>query len=178
MKNILKDNKGASLLEVMVIIAIMAVLGASTLSYMGYLVRGDIKKATKTVYSAISSTQTLAKARTGEWVFSVDVDAEGLYNLVTTTYDVEPDGSLINPLEVDRIKLEQKVTGINVNQYSADGTAISADPFSSMTFVKNTGAVKAINGTNVVNGGYCEIEINISGNYKFIRVYYLTGKIE
>lgn len=150
------NNKGFSLIEVIVIIAIMAVLTASSMSALTYLLRGDIKKATKTLYSSITSSRTSSMAKAGDWTFVVEHDGTS-YVLRTMC---------------DGVEYESEVLSYRVSSITIDGS-----PLTSIKFVKNTGAVSSINGGDVL-AGYSDIVITIGGNQQTLRLYYLTGKIE
>ncbi len=173
------DNKGFSLVELLVVIAIMTVLASISISAMSYLTRGDIKKALKTVYSEIASNRTFAMAKPGDWIFEVD-SSTGVFVLKSINADeIKADGSFVNPVTYSEEKLSDRVSFIQVKIYSADGSIVSDyTDLSTITFKKNTGAVEKINGTNVNYGGYADIKVDISGNSRELRLYFLTGKIE
>lgn len=179
MKALLKDNKGVSIVEMIVVIAIMAVLTASSVSAMSYLMRGDIKKATKTVYSEIASNRTYAMAKPGEWIFTVD-SSSGVFVLNSINAEsIADDGSCVNPTNYSEETLSNRVSSIEVKVYNADGSVVSDyTALSSISFKKSTGAVSKINGTNTNYGGYADIKVDISGNNRVLRLYFLTGKIE
>lgn len=150
------NNKGFSLVEVLVVIAIMVILTSASVQALSYLTRGDIKKATKTLYSFIASNRTSSMAKSGEWSFEVSNDG--------TQYILY---SMCDGAEFDMEKLSNRVDSITIN----------GEPLTSIRFAKNTGAVSSINGVDVV-AGYADIVISISGNKQTLRLYYLTGKIE
>ncbi len=150
------NNSGFSFVEVIVVIAIMVVLTSSSVQALSYLTRGDIKKATKTLYSFIASSRTNSMAKSGEWIFEVSHDG--------TQYVLR---SLCDGVEYDMEKLSNRVGSITIN----------GDALTSIKFAKNTGAVTSVNGIDVV-AGYADIVISISGNERTLRLYYLTGKIE
>lgn len=179
MRALLKDNQGFSFIEMIVVIAIMAVLAASSVSAMSYLLRGDIKKATKTVYSEIASNRTYAMAKPGDWIFTVD-NSSGVFVLESINAEsINADGSYVNPVIYSEEKLSNRVSSIEVKICAADGSMISDyTPLSSIAFKKSTGAVKAVNGVAANYGGFAEIKVDISGNNRVLRLYFLTGKIE
>ncbi len=179
MRALLKDNKGFSFIEVIVVVAIIAVLAASSVSAMSYLLRGDIKKATKTVYSEIASNRTYAMAKPGDWIFTVD-NSSGVFVLESINAEsINADGSYVNPVTYSEEKLSNRVSSIEVKICAADGSVVSDyTTLNSISFKKSTGAVKAVNGITANYGGYAEIKVDISGNSRVLRLYFLTGKIE
>lgn len=179
MKALLKDNKGVSFVEMIVVVAIMAILAASSVSAMSYLLRGDIKKATKTVYSEIASNRTYAMAKPGEWIFTVD-NSSGVFVLDSINAEkINADGTYVNPVNYSEETLSDRVSSIEVKIYKADGSLVSDyTALTSISFKKSTGAVNKINGVAANYGGYADIKIDISGNDRVLRLYFLTGKIE
>lgn len=150
------DNRGFSLVEVVVVMAIMVVLVSTSVSALSYLVRGDIKKAAKTLYSSIASNRTNSMAKSGDWIYTVSYEDN---HFVLR--------SICDGTEYDKEVLSDRVNSIT----------IGGNPLSSIKFMKSTGAVSSINGTDVT-AGYADIVITISGNTRTLRLYYLTGKIE
>lgn len=167
------NNKGLTLIEVIVVIAIMAVLTTTSVNAVSYVLKGDIKKATKTLYSAITSTRTNAMAKTGGWQFTVTHD--GTKYSLNSVWD-----EIAEPFSTE--VLSNRVDSITV---TCSGATMN---LSSIEFEKNTGAVRTIVGDAGVIynrassgsplAGYADIVISISGNKQTLRLYYLTGKIE
>lgn len=172
MRKLLKNNKGFSLVEMLVVIAIMAILASVSVSAMGYLMRGDIKKAAKTLYSEIASNRTYAMAKQGDWLFSVD-NSSGVF--VLSSMNTTSGGTITYSEET----LSNRVSSIEVMIYSADGSVISDyTALNTISFKKSTGAVNEINGASVNYGGFADIKISISTSGMVLRLYFLTGKIE
>lgn len=157
------DNRGFSLVELLVVVGILAILTTMTASAASYLSRGNIKHATKTLYSAITSNRTYSMAKAGEWEFVVTQE-NGKYVLLSRNY---PTTTTTVPDEYAKDVLTERITGITI-----DGV-----PLDSIKFAKSTGAVKSINGADVTSG-YSEIVINMSGATSKLKLYYLTGKVD
>lgn len=167
------DNGGFTLVEVIVVVAIITVLSAFSFNALNYVNKGDIKEATNTLYSEIISSRTSSMARTGNWQFRVGHN--GTSFVLETIWDQEVDSVSSVPLSyrVDSIKATYNGTTMNL---------------STIEFQKNTGAVKKITGDAGVLydrnlpgaslAGYSDIVLNLDGNERTLRLYFLTGEIE
>ena len=195
--SMIKDNKGVSVIEMIVIIAIMAVLSTSAFVAMTYITRTDIKKESKMLYSVITSSRTSSMARSGKWIFGISQAADGDFSLRiihASSFD-ESTGTLGVLTEHEVEKLGEKVNFIQVNIVQADGTETGYMDLTSISFKKNTGAVEKINdfvvtesdtgiscayvgGHTAKSGGYADIKINVANNEKVFRLYFITGEME
>lgn len=167
------DNRGFTLVEVVVVVSIIAVLSVFSFNALNYVNKGDIKEATNTLYSEIMSSRTSSMARTGEWYFQVSHD--GTSFILETIWDQEA-------TSVSRVPLSYRVDSIKATY---NGTTVD---LATIEFQKNTGAVKKITGVGGVLydrslpgaslAGYCDIVLNLDGNERKLRLYFLTGEIE
>lgn len=192
-----KDNRGVSAIEMVVVMAILVVLATSAFSAMTFLSRSDIKKASKTLYSAITSCRTSSMARSGYWCFAVYQDASGCFVLDSVQGDTldETTGTYGTAIVHDHEVLSNKVSSIQANIVYANGTETGYVDLKSITFKKNTGAVEEINsvtttesggsrvytvgtGVDAKSGGYADIKITISENERVMRLYFITGEVE
>lgn len=167
------NNKGVSLIEVLVVIGIIAILSTVSVSALVYVNKGDIKKATKTLLSEITSARTYSMAKTGDWKF--EVVHNGSSFVLNTIGGADNYSEAVLSNRVDNIKV--------VTNSGATGT------LGGIVFQKNTGAVMSItdstgailysrSGAGSSLAGYADITVSISGNERTLRLYYLTGKIE
>lgn len=159
------DNRGLSLIEVVVVVGILVILAGTTASAMSYMVRGNVKEAAKSTYSAIASNQTYAKAKSGDWTLvcmhnGTQYVLQSICSEVATPYE--------------ETLLSNRVTSVKYK----DSTAADYTDLLTLQFKKNTGAVAAINGAAVPSAGYADIQVAIEGNLANLRLYYLTGEIE
>lgn len=162
MEKFIKDNKGISLVEILVVIGILAILTVTSVSALSQLSRGEIKKAVKTVQSSLVQNRIDSMAKTGDWKWCIEHDGSN-YNIVIY-YKGLSDTAFS---AVDTIELSDQVTSITFNDV----------PLESITFKKNTGAVNEVN-TITCTSGVGTIAITCSGNTRTLKLYYLTGKVE
>lgn len=174
------DNRGVSLVEVLVVIGIMAILASLTASAAGYLTRGNVKKASKTVYSMLVASRTDSMAKSGTWVLTFSQNPEGRFQLESSVTDLVLSGGTTYSGSDEKQMLEKNITGLSVA-----GVAVDASTPIAIEFAKNTGAVSRI---YVVGGsdikattdlaGYADVVITAYGNTFTNRLYYLTGDVE
>lgn len=185
--SLFQDNRGVSLVEVLVVMAILTILTTISVSSLNYVIRGDIKKATKTLYSAIASNRTYSMAKPGRWTFNVFTDAEGVYQYQSVKLEEKDGSGVVTSPEIiyDEEKFSNRVDFIRVCIYGANESLIADySDLVSIVFKKNTGAVDSITTTGNVYkasdnpGGFADIMIDIAGNNRILRLYFLTGEIE
>ncbi len=166
------DNRGLSLIEVVVIVGILAIMAATTASAASYMVRGNIKDAAKSTYSAIASNQTYAKAKAGDWTLTCAYN--GTQFVLSSICDYVDASGVANNYIFEETLLSNRVTSVKYK----DSTWADFIELQTIKFKKNTGAVSMINGNPVPSAGYADIQVAIEGNLAYLRLYYLTGEIE
>lgn len=175
------NNAGFSLVEVLVVVAIIAVLAAMSTSGLSYLIRGNIKKAVKTMHSAIATSRTDSMSRSGKWELvisggpSIGSDSQTDPYVVTNGY-TDTTGIFVAE---DEYQFDPMMTSIRL--WDADGNLKGY--LTNIQFEKSTGAVKSVTSTETTitrdsNPGYVDIEIIVNDNSRKIRLYYITGQME
>lgn len=173
------NNRGISLIEVIVVVAIMMVLTATSVSAMSYLVRGNAKKAAKTIYSFVTQSRTDAMTKSGDWTLTIKKSGDN-FVLVTECTGFSLGGVLQDCLDSAGNAYDKTVLDSNVTGIMCGGIAIDDANSCVIKFKKSTGEVDKINGHEATasSGGYMDIVVSLSGNTRTLRLYYLTGKIE
>lgn len=177
------NNKGFSLIELIVVIAIMAVLvGVASLGIYT-MVSGDTKRASKTISGEISSLRSSTLAIMGNWQYEI-VNDDGTYKIYTYKDGVVQDYTSLG----SRIHISYKASE------SADEVEIGRGDKIIITFVQGSGKVDDIqmlkpanlneaselNAANSVKGiGYCVFKMTTGNgkNAEDFKLYYETGKI-
>lgn len=177
------NNKGFSLVELIVVIAVMAVLLSLATYGIYVMVSGDTKRASKTMSGEISSIRGNTLAILGDWQYEI-VNKNGNYKLYIYKDKVEQECTDLG----SRINIAYKTSE------SASEVKLEKGQKMVITFVQGSGKVKDIqvftpanlegaiapDPANSVKGvGYCEFVITV-GNGKSaesFKLYYETGKV-
>lgn len=179
------DNSGFSLIELIVVIAVMAI-AASGMIYGMYLLRsGDAKKAVRTVAGQISAHRSNTLARAGKWQLEL-VQSDGRYEL----YSFQ-NGEC----------QEQEKLGNRIKVYYSDSETASAaesllkdDERLVITFVQSSGKVADVRlvnggeagkpvaadtGVSLKGSGYLALRVSgrSDGSGESFKLYYETGKV-
>ncbi|MBQ4283279.1 MAG: prepilin-type N-terminal cleavage/methylation domain-containing protein [Lachnospira sp.] len=179
------NNKGFSLIELLVAVAVMAVLVGLAAYSVTLMNSGDPKRASKTISGEIASLRGNTLAVAGDWQYEI-VNDGGTYKLYTYKngqtqdykslggrikiyYKNKADGTetLIENNEKLIVKFAQgsgKVSGL----YSAESVDLE-----SATDVSGAGV------TSVMATGYCTFKATSSGggSAEDFKLYYETGTI-
>lgn len=177
------NNKGFSLIELIVVIAIMAVLVGVASIGIYTAVSGDTKRASKTISGEISSLRNNTMAIMGKWQYEI-VNDGGVYKIYTYKDGVQQGYTSLG----SRIHISYKASE------SASEVMIDKGDKVIITFVQGSGKVDDIqmsqpgslneaselNAANSVKGvGYCVFKMT-TGSGKGVedfKLYYETGKI-
>ena len=76
------NNHGFSLLELLVVMAIIVIVSTITAVGLNVLAEGNAKKANKTMYSKISELRTTTMSKSGEWYMVISCQ-DNTYTLET-----------------------------------------------------------------------------------------------
>ena len=165
----MKNNRGLSLIEVVVVLAIMAVVAGAGLSFMTLLTSNRVKECTNKISSTISKVRVDAMSKSK--------DSSG------SDYYLElykgADGKYYIRKHLDSTIVEEIVGGSNLtityteNDLSASTYTISASEILTIKFDRTTGGFKPTHGTN-----YCKkIVVSNGSKSKTIVISPRTGKV-
>lgn len=166
-----RDNKGFSLIEMVVVLAIMLVMTGAIMMSVSSLYSQQVKRATRTIDSLLTDTKTLTMAKTSSY-FSLRKDGD--YYYAETTDGTKKQLSNNKTLTV-KYKLKSGTSYIDV---ATTPVAIS--------YQKSSGAFDKAGSVNVdgsVNlrsvDDYVDMFIISCGNREMkIKLYPKTGKHE
>lgn len=164
------NNNGLTLMELIVVIAIMAVLVASTVAGIGLLSSGDAKKASKNIRSVLSEVRTETLSIQADW------EAK-LYN---------DDGTYKISIYRDDEEYETADLGYRIEIFYGDAKeAIDDGDALIISFRQSSGAVKEI---SIIKNGLEETPIELensefkitvskSGSDYVLTLWKDTGKV-
>lgn len=179
------DNSGFSLIELIVVIAVMAI-AASGMIYGVYLLRsGDSKKAVRTVSGQISTHRNNTLARAGKWQLEL-VHSEGGYKLYSFQND--------ECQEQEKLGNRIKIYYSDSETVSSAETLLAENERLVITFVQSSGKVADVrlvsggesgkpvagdSGVSLKGGGYLSLKVSgkSDGSGESFKLYYETGKV-
>lgn len=178
----MKDNRGFSLVEIMVAIAIIGVLiGASVLS-INMVTRANVDKGMKLVTDGMSKLQTecLSKSKP-TYMFIYQDSSDGDYymkyskTLHTSVSDIMSDSQEAEMIEDDNVVLyyiiEKQENGINsIN-------LISGNNFVAITYNKGDSSVIAYANGSTKLSTLIRIEAGAGDKEAYVNIAYETGKV-
>lgn len=169
------NNKGATLIEMIVVVAIMAVMISGAIIAFTVLNSGNVKNASRTSKSLLEKTRTNTMSVVAEeWAFVIEKKEETHIAYVSKKVkDAEP------------TRLEETDIGFKVNDVLImDGveTSIEEDDVLKIIFDKSTGSVSGV----LINDKALDMPADNMLTLKFksgqsdeeLKLYFLTGKME
>lgn len=169
-----KDNRGLSMIEVIVVLAIMSVMAGAFTIGLSMALRKPADECASKLQSALQSNRMLAMGKL-DTKLEIYMDAEGYIYLREITETATPTGSDVRTTETligD--------SGITFEYELSDGSTASLLPEGSpliLSFDRSSGAFKDLEEMGFPNR-YCKtITISKSGLVKVLTMSYLTGKV-
>lgn len=152
-----KEKKGYSLIELIVVIAILAACGGLITANIALVPRNEAKKCAQSIDAALSECKIEAMTKAGGMSLKLYADADGNIHLAY----LSGDGSTV--VSDDRIANSRATVTVDSSALSQTGSIWS--------FERNSGSVKNATGDSaiVVSGG---------GRSWTIKLYQLTGAHE
>lgn len=162
----MKDNRGISLIELIVVMLIMGILAVGSFSAYNLLARGHAKSATERVMALLNyvQAQNLAKSHTYTLVIKADANGNYIANVVSTNA-----GGISKTELTEHLKLK----GGSISFENNHGSLIDVATQDLMiSFRKDTGGIKEYSAGNTVT----RIIISSSSSSLYIRLVTATGK--
>lgn len=179
------NNLGFSLLELMITVAIMAVMLGAGLTTYRIVSRSNVRKATKYIDDYLTLAREKAKTIAAyEWNMTIDATGDNVYvQLVRVTQ--KEDGGLEETI-MDRTKLPSNIK-VRLIDAKDDKTYLGNGAgdikYASFVFTPLTGSVNKIyfnkdRSQNMdLKDGVCDIEAYYGNKKsKSVRIYFVTGK--
>lgn len=164
-----KDNRGFSLVELIIVLAIMAALTGATFIGIGMISGKPAEECASKIFSNIQANRTTAM---GKYSASVSFyrGTDGIYVVE------EVNGTQGTPVKIGDagVNVQYRVTGDSADAWRNLGSSSDALVIS---YNRSTGAFKDLEAMGL-DDKYClEIKCSKANKTKTIILYHLTGKI-
>ncbi len=143
-KNRISDNRGISLVELIVVISIMTIMTGVTALGISMMFSRDANYVAVRIDDALSETRTLSMSREGTFkcLLHIDTDPKGSYVLITR------DVPGVATEEVKKVPLDKSVS------ITVKGDAVAMTGDFSVVFDKSKGSIDKVNGSDPDKGVY------------------------
>ena len=165
-----RDNRGLSLIELIVVVAILGILSVGSISYLGLLSNHSAKETSAKLKSAMTETRTEAMSKSSASLQIYEDDSEYYVKLTVN-------GNAHQPVKIGsaRVKLTYKKSNEPDNTYDVPNVT-STEPLV-IEFDRDTGAFKHI-GIVGADKVYCKSITVAAGSKTYVlKCERLTGKI-
>lgn len=177
----MEKNKGFSLIELLVVLAILGVLIGSSFAMYGVLHSGNAKKLATEIIASINETRTktMTQGLNEDWFVKLYYDADGVLNIDTQDLVKQEDSSYVMTTYTDKKK--KCILYFGDSPESADITEVKELV---VRFNPLTGAVKKVSYTTKdgaileKQSGVCIITVKTQSKKSSVILYFVTGKSE
>lgn len=116
------NKKGFSLIEVIICLAMMAILSVSAFSLSGHIKYANLKKCVKQLNQELETARMTSMSKTGKWKLFVYKKDDGVYYCLTTSDAIE--SSKEKKIGSKNMKVFCKEKGCAETEVTAGGTII------------------------------------------------------
>lgn len=177
-----RDNRGMSLVELIIVMAIMAVLASAVSIGVNLVTNKAADKCATQLKASVQSARVTTMGKFRVYLkISMDVNGNGLcieeYVWSTDSTKEEDCTKSVNYTGDANVKVEFKLSGSE--EYYTLGNGVGEIPYLYIEFDRSSGALKRLpNDMGDLAGNYCtEIKISRGSRERKIYFAYLTGKV-
>lgn len=174
------NNKGFSLLELIIVVAIMAVIIGIMVVSMTVVAKGNAKKAAKNLYNSINTLRFDTMSVNADWYMIITKDSKG-YKFTTYKDKGDETGSVYKVLNAGASVNIQYIADDSDGNASHTTTDLTSDTFENMEikFRKDTGAFEyvKVNGRPVMTGTKGTFKVTSGNSEHQVTLWYKTGRI-
>lgn len=175
-KTLNNSNKGFSLIELIIVIAIMAVATGFLIYSISVLNSGDAKKAAKDVYNQLTKVQRNTMTMSGKW--SLEIVNESGTNTIYVYKETDDEGKVLQ----DSVKLGSRIE-LTFNKDGESEVKIESGQRIVVTFERSTGKLQDVvyKGVSIFDSEKKNVYITATGkgmsSNHIVKMIYATGKI-
>lgn len=159
------DKKGFSMIEVIICMAIVAVLSVSAFSLSDHLQYANVKKCAKQLNQKLETARMVSMSKSGQWQFYVYKEDDGIYYYLTNSGTLDRTKGV--KLGSSDIKLYATPQGGTETEITAgDGNVVH------IHFTKNTGSFTTKDGATI----YESIRMEKKSSNYVMKLIAQTGK--
>lgn len=172
-------NQGMSFIEILVVVAIIAVLAAGTISIVGLISAGDVKKAARTTVTDLADLKNRTLSIYGTWHGEIAVK-DGSLEVSIFKDTTEQKTSRLGARVEAKFYAGGELNGDNVIDYVTEYDLMDPSNKLVIFYSPGTGAIESIKvgDANVMeqnsNCGY--IRFFVGDSAYVLKLYYKTGK--
>lgn len=183
------SNSGLTMVELIIVIAIMAIMVAASSIGFSLLSHGDSKKAVGNLSAQITELRTTALSKAGDWTAEL-YKKDNSYQLDIKKIIVSSDPAIPNTEEtVSSTSIGSKIAIVYKDSVNSDDKNIDNDHKLVISFKQGTGKVDKVNFVSILGGtsetlnpatsqsGTIIVKVNGTSNSNCLTLWYQTGKI-
>lgn len=150
------NNQGVTLIELIVVMAIMGIILALSFSGINWLNEANIKKASSNISGQLDLLRNKSMSKDGNWRMEI-VEEGGMYytKIYDSDTDTDPDVTALG----NRIKVYKMITDTDKELIKED--PVSGDVFAIIRFDRSSGQVTQGDMGYIVENGYDTVTIKL-----------------